>query len=475
MQQLTRTATRTLLAWLLAAGCLVGLIVSVGAQIQASGAEGTWRGTLSAGGANLRLVLRIAKAADGLHTGALDSLDQGSTIPIDSITVTGDTVRIELKAIGGRFEGTLNAARTELKGVWSQGAPLPLTFTRDATTAPSPAAAPDPPRPVTAATFPFGLPLEVRTPIAPAPFLGSDGKTYLAYEVHVTNMGPRDLLLARMEVTNGSAPIAAYEGSDLNGLMALPGSPGLDRRTVPAGRRVVVFVWIAVDSPASAPASLRHRFTVGELTLDSPPITVSRQPPVVIAPPLSGDRWLAANGPGPASVHRRALIPIEGGAYIAQRFAVDWVQLWPSGTTFTGDQKDNKSYRAYGANVLAVADAIVAATRDGIPENIPGPASRAVPITAETIGGNRVVLDLGGGRFALYAHLQPGSLRVKVGDRVTRGQVLGLVGNSGNSTEPHLHFHLSDSVSPLGSEGLPYAILGMTGMPLQNARVNFAK
>ena len=94
--------------------------------------------------------------------------------------------------------------------------------------------------------------------------------------------------------------------------------------------------------------------------------------------------------------------------------------------------------------------------KDGIPENIPGPTSRAVAITLETVGGNHVIVDIGGGRYAFYAHLQPGSPRVKVGDRVRRGQVLGLVGNSGNSTEPHLHFHLSDGNSPLGSEGVPY-------------------
>jgi murein DD-endopeptidase MepM/ murein hydrolase activator NlpD len=122
-----------------------------------------------------------------------------------------------------------------------------------------------------------------------------------------------------------------------------------------------------------------------------------------------------------------------------------------------------------------VADATVAAIKDGIPENVPGPTSRAVPITSETIDGNYVVLDLGEGRFAFYAHLQPGSLRVKAGDRVTTGQVLGLVGNSGNSTEPHLHFHVSNGVSPLGSEGLPYALIGHTGLPMANARVNFGK
>ena len=158
------------------------------------------------------------------------------------------------------------------------------------------------------------------------------------------------------------------------------------------------------------------------------------------------------------SGHRRALIAAEGLPTIAQRFGIDWLMLDTAGRSFTGDRLLNESYYAEGQDAIAVADGIVAATRDSIPENIPGANSRAVPITLETVGGNHVILDIGGGRFAFYAHLKPGSLRVKVGDRVKRGQVVGLVGNSGNSTEPHLHFHIMDGTSPLGSEGIPYAI-----------------
>jgi murein DD-endopeptidase MepM/ murein hydrolase activator NlpD len=88
----------------------------------------------------------------------------------------------------------------------------------------------------------------------------------------------------------------------------------------------------------------------------------------------------------------------------------------------------------------------------------PGKTSRAGPITIETIGGNSIILDIGQGRYAAYAHLQPGSLRVKVGDRVKRGQVLGLVGNSGNSDQPHLHFQVVDRNSLLESEGVPYVL-----------------
>jgi hypothetical protein len=77
-------------------------------------------------------------------------------------------------------------------------------------------------------------------------------------------------------------------------------------------------------------------------------------------------------------------------------------------------------------------------------------------ITVDSAVGNYVTLDLGHGRFALYAHLQPGSLRVKVGDNVKAGQALALIGNSGNSDAPHLHFQLTDGNSPMGSEGIPH-------------------
>jgi len=95
------------------------------------------------------------------------------------------------------------------------------------------------------------------------------------------------------------------------------------------------------------------------------------------------------------------------------------------------------------------------------------------PLTLETITGNYVLLDIGGGRFASYAHFQPNSLKVKVGDRVKLGQVLGLVGNSGNSDLPHLHFHITNAASPLGSEGVPYVLKSfvMQGVLKSNAEI----
>jgi murein DD-endopeptidase MepM/ murein hydrolase activator NlpD len=244
-------------------------------------------------------------------------------------------------------------------------------------------------------------------------------------------------------------------------IIANPQAAGMEKLSIPGGKTALIYMWVTPAGSAATLSTLKHRVSmkVGaypeELSVDCARVAVSRDLPV-ISPPLRGDNWVAGNGPSNTSGHRRTIIPIDGKARIPQRFAIDWVQLNPDGMTYTGDPLDNKNYRAYGSEALAVANGIVVATKDGIPQNVPGENSRAVPITLETVGGNHVILDLGNGHYAFYAHLQPGSLRVKVGDRVKRGQVLGLVGNSGNSTEPHLHFHIGDSNSPLGSEGIPY-------------------
>ena len=437
---------------------LVGLACPLYGQTGVKGLEGSWQGTIEAGGAKLRLALTVTKSDSG-YAGKIDSLDQGSTIPIDAIAVSGDAVRLELKQINGVFDGTLNKDRTALVGKFSQGGePLPLTFKRgEPAAATTPAAPPTPQKP-------FSVPMDIRIPVPPTAFKGS-GKTHLVYELHINNFSRDEWTLTRVEVGGGSQPsLAKFEGDDLAGRMARPGSPpatGSQRLVIGGGMRAVVYSWITLEAAASLPPSLKHRLTFKlatwpeELTVDIDGVSVAGKA-IMISPPMRGDGWLAANGPGNSSGHRRAMIPVEGGAHIAQRFAIDWVQLWPEGGTFKGDRLDNKNYRCYGVEALAVADGVVVAVKDGIPENVPGANSRAVPITLETVGGNHVILDLGGGRYAFYAHLQPGKIPVKMGDKVKRGQTVGLVGNSGNSTEPHLHFHISDANSPLGSDGLPY-------------------
>jgi murein DD-endopeptidase MepM/ murein hydrolase activator NlpD len=194
----------------------------------------------------------------------------------------------------------------------------------------------------------------------------------------------------------------------------------------------------------------------GTVVLEGTTIPVANNA-VVLTPPIRGE-WAAFNGPANASGHRRLVLALDGHVAIGQRFAIDFLRVDSSGNSHRGDPLKNANYYAYGTELLAVADGVIAATKDGIPENVPGANSRAVPITLETVGGNYVAIDVGGGRYALYAHVQPHSLRVKVGDRVKRGQVIALLGNSGNSTEPHVHFQIADGPTFLSSEGMPYAM-----------------
>jgi murein DD-endopeptidase MepM/ murein hydrolase activator NlpD len=149
---------------------------------------------------------------------------------------------------------------------------------------------------------------------------------------------------------------------------------------------------------------------------------------------------------------------VDGVAQISRRYAFDWKKYDAQGKSWSGDQRDVHAYYAYGQKVVAVADGTVVAAIDGYPDNIPRtPAGfeAAVPVTLESIAGNRVVIDLGGGQYAYYAHLQPGSVRVKAGQRVRRGLPLARVGSSGDAREPHLHFQVNDRPDVLASEGLP--------------------
>ena len=135
------------------------------------------------------------------------------------------------------------------------------------------------------------------------------------------------------------------------------------------------------------------------------------------------------------------------------RFAIDWIQMDTGDRVFDGDVSKLESYPYYGAEVHSVADGVVVNVYDEADEQTPGAIKG---ITTENIGGNMLAIDIGGGAYAFYAHMQRGSLKVKLGDRVKAGDVIGLLGNTGNTTGPHLHFHLMDGPSPLDANGLPF-------------------
>jgi murein DD-endopeptidase len=420
---------------------------------------GVWAGDLGGGQAKLHLVLTVKQLSGGEYVATMSSAQQGANFTADALTLTTDAIRFEIKPVGGVYQGKLDADGAGITGTWRQtGVPeQPLSFKRSTeqeTATPAKEKGPT--------SKPFTVAMDVNVPLTPTAF-SAGGKAHLAYELHVTNMSQWDLSLSSLEVIDGdnnARVLAKFSQADLEGMMTRQTG---EKTLLGAQKAGVIFVWVTFDRLQDAPAKLRNRFKVklGDypeaLDVQTRPLAVTRNS-LVIGAPLSGERWVAANGPSNTSGHRRALIPIDGHAAIAQRFAIDWVQVGKENKTYSGDPKENKNYYAFGHDALAVADGVVAAVLDGIPNNVPGIDSRAQPITLANVGGNFVQLDVGGGLYAFYAHLQPGSLRVKVGDKVRRGQVIGLVGNTGNSTEPHLHFHISNSPEPLSAEGFPYAL-----------------
>ena len=139
------------------------------------------------------------------------------------------------------------------------------------------------------------------------------------------------------------------------------------------------------------------------------------RPLVVLGPPLIGAGYVAADGCCDSIRHVRALLALNGHFTLAQRFAIDWEQIDAENRVVKGDTKTLSNYVIYGREVLAVADGTVVSSRNDLPEQVPGALPQGM--TIDQADGNFVVLDIGGGSYVLYAHMQPGSVTVKAGPR----------------------------------------------------------
>jgi len=215
-----------------------------------------------------------------------------------------------------------------------------------------------------------------------------------------------------------------------------------------AGRETPRQLENSIVVEADGDAKNAQRIPLGE-------VAIVKTGAALIGEPFTGDQWLVANGPSNRSLHRRAVIVLNGKPRVPERYAIDWIKLGDDGDSYSGDRYRNSSYHAYDVPILAVADGKIVTVKDGLPENVPHTKKLAVAMTLVNVAGNHIVEDIGGGLYAGYAHFIPGSITVKAGERVHRGQVLGRLGNSGNSSEPHLHLQVCDGPSFLICEGVP--------------------
>jgi peptidase M23-like protein len=184
--------------------------------------------------------------------------------------------------------------------------------------------------------------------------------------------------------------------------------------------------------------------------------------------PLNGT-WYVSNATNPSGTHRWG---------IGQEFAYDLVRVDAEGNSGKGDETRPESYYAYGQEVLAPADGVIHEVRDGIGDTPMAQFADSDPSVmmrrlneyqtklrrqygARGSDGNYVIIDHGNNEYSVMDHLKKNSLRVKRGDRVRQGQVIAQVGQSGLSTEPHLHFEVVSNPDPLRQRGLPVSFYGL--------------
>lgn len=314
----------------------------------------------------------------------------------------------------------------------------------------------------------------------PIPVEGSDGRFHVAYEVAVLNAGPRPVSITRVETLadgpDGDVVAAIDQRETVARTLLIPNFSPDPITEIPVGRTAVLVLDDAYDSRDAIPSAVTHRLTAtlgpaapenaetgakypDTITQIGGAVRTGTGEPVVVGPPLAGDNWAALNGCCVITSHRGAVMAVGGRLNGSERYAIDWVRVAPDAdplSTHEGTRKANADYLAYDAPLLAVADGTVTAVVSDLTEQAP----HVIPtdLTFTQLGGNHIIIDIGDGNFAFYAHMIPGSASVKVGDKVTRGQVIGRLGNSGNTSEAHLHFHVSRSSVPLSSDNVPYVI-----------------
>ena len=244
-----------------------------------------------------------------------------------------------------------------------------------------------------------------------------DAATLAAFRTQVAaGIGEEQELLAEQVVPEPG--LRVYLRTSLwTGLPA----PVLIKWALDAEERVAAFA--VQQAPRAAASPHLQRDTIADLRL-----------------PFEGD-WYVGWGGRDIAQNYHAAVP-------AQRFAYDFLRVI-DGSTHTGDGTELSQYHCWDRPILAPADGVVVDVVDGLPDQQIGTTNAHQP------AGNHVVVDLGSGEFAVLAHFREGSIRVAPGQAVEAGDELGRCGNSGNTSEPHLHFHLQDSPAFGQGHGLP--------------------
>jgi Peptidase family M23 len=322
-------------------------------------------------------------------------------------------------------------------------------------------------------------PVTATTLTVPEPVEGSDGRIHLVYELLLTNAAALPVRISQVEVLDAATNQALLnlKGTALSAEFTPVGAPAGDEgsddpasppgsTTIPSSATWVVWLDVSLPPQREVPRHLVHR-VIGELIPPGgarpipfddviKPVRTSRHHAVVLSPPVKGGIWYMSEGCcNDNTHHRRGLAPINGQLSVPQRFAIDFFKVDNRMRAWAGDPSKITSYFSYRQPVVAAAAGTVVDSEDGLPNSTALPHPPPVPPIDQTVG-NHVTVRIGPGLYALYAHLDPGTVKVHIGEKVSRGELLGLIGTSGNSTTPHLHFEIMTTPEFFPTDSVPY-------------------
>lgn len=292
-----------------------------------------------------------------------------------------------------------------------------------------------------------------------------NGKPTVYYELHLANFSDASVKLTKLEVKDhvGNTPVFSVTGDEWGHRHKTAGtSEELPEGVLSPGDASVIYLEFTLPAELKG-RKLQHQFYLvfpDKETKDTVsvagPVMELRETEIVLGPPLRGGPWVAIYAPSWERGHRRVFYTVKGKARIPGRFAIDFMKLDDAGKVVKGNKDLIKNWYGYGAEVLAVADGIVTSARDDFSES---PTISGHPrYSAAKATGNYLSIDIGNNCYVFYEHLKPGSIRVKAGQKVKKGEVIASLGFTGQSSGPHLHLHVANADSPLGAEGIPFLL-----------------
>lgn len=313
-------------------------------------------------------------------------------------------------------------------------------------------------------------PIMIKPYVVPQLFKGSEQQWHVIYDLLLTNFNSHPSTLKEIQILGRSSANEAWKQiKTLSGQELITNFTRIagDKETplvLDAAKVGVVWVNLSFDKQSDAPAELAHRIVYDSKNQLGTPhaydyicarLKIDKRPPIVISPPLKGEKWFVSGGYIGKLGHRTALFPLDNDLHSAQPYAIDWERIDDKNYSST-DITKNESNRSYGETVYAVADGTVLGVNNRFDDQVPQKPEGEDRILWPA--GNSLVLDIGNGYYVMYAHMKRDCIKFKPGDKVKRGEEIGKVGSTGNSSAPHLHMHVTSNPGLLGADGVPYVL-----------------